>query len=65
MVQEFADRIQAYRRNVKKEQARWRKQKYRDKLLAAAKPGDEKAKVKIEKNRESAKLRMSKKRKGK
>ena len=65
MVQEFADRIQAYRRNVKKEQARWRKQKYRDNLLAAAKRGDEKAKVKIKKNRESAKLRMSNKTKAK
>ena len=65
MVQEFSDRIEAYRRNVKKEQSRLRKQKSRDNLLAAAKRGDKKAKVDIEKNRKSARLRMSKRRKAK
>ena len=65
MVQGFSDRIQAYRRNVKKDQSRLRKQKSRDHLLAAAKLGDKKALVKIEKNKKSARLRMSKKKKAK
>ena len=39
--------------------------KSRDRLLAAAKLGEKKAKVQIEKNKKSARLRMSKKRKAK
>ena len=63
MVQDFSSRIEAYRRNVRKEQARLRNLRYRDKLVDAAKHGDKKAKFKIENIRKSAKMRISKKRK--
>ena len=58
-MQEFSDRVEAYRKNVRKEEARLRNQKSRDSLLAAAKRGNKKAKVKIEKNKKSARIRMS------
>ena len=59
MVQEFSSRIQAYRKNIRKEQSRLRNLKYRDKLIDAAKLGDKKAKLKIKNLRKSAKVRMS------
>ena len=65
MVQDFSDRIQAYRKNIRKEQSRLRNLKYWEKLIEAAKLGDKKAKLKIINLRKSAKVRMSNKRKSK
>ena len=63
MVQGFSDRVQAYRRNLRNEHARIRKYNSREKLLAAAKRGDKKARAQIEQKKQSARKRMSTKRK--